>query len=65
MLLLIISKLKRKERIDVFQCKYIIQVNNALSVFNVENEMSMYIAAVFLMVVPLIYAFYINKTVKE
>lgn len=40
-------------------------VNNALSIFNVENEMSMYLASVFLMVVPLIYAFYINKTVKE
>lgn len=40
-------------------------VNNALSIFNVENEMSMYLASVFLMVVPLIYAFYINKIVKE
>lgn len=40
-------------------------VNNALSIFNVENERSMYIAPVFLMVVPLIYAAYINKTVKE
>ena len=27
MLLLIITKLRRKESIDVFQCKYIIQVN--------------------------------------
>jgi len=40
-------------------------VNNALSIFNVENEVSAYIAPIFLMVVPLIYAFYINKTVKE
>ena len=40
-------------------------VNNALSVFNVENEMSAYIAPIFLMVVPLIYALYINKTIKE
>ena len=40
-------------------------VNNALSVFNVENEVSAYIAPIFLMVVPLIYAIYINKKVKK
>jgi len=40
-------------------------VNNALSIFYVENEVSAYIALIFLMVVPLIYAIYINKTVKE
>ena len=40
-------------------------VNNALSVFNVENGVSTYIAPIFLMVVPLIYASYINKKVKE
>ena len=40
-------------------------VNNALSIFNVENKTSMYIAPIFLMVVPLLYAIYINKTVKE
>lgn len=40
-------------------------LNNALSIFNVENKVSLYIAPVFLMVVPIIYAIYINKTVKE
>ncbi len=40
-------------------------LNNALSIFNVENEVSLYIASVFLMVVPLAYAVYINKTIKE
>ncbi len=39
-------------------------LNNALSVFNVENELSMYVAPVFLIVVPLIYAAYINKKEK-
>lgn len=38
---------------------------NSLSVFNVENTVSLYIVPVFLTVVPLIYATYINKTIKE
>ena len=40
-------------------------VNNALSIFNVENTVSLYIAPIFITVVPLVYALYINKTVKE
>lgn len=39
-------------------------VNNALSVFNAENVLSTYIAPVFLMIVPLVYAVYINKKEK-
>ena len=38
---------------------------NSLSIFNVENTMSLYIAPVFLIVIPLVYAIYINKTVRE
>lgn len=38
---------------------------NASSIFNVENKLSLYIAPIVLVVVPLAYAFYINKTVKE
>ena len=38
---------------------------NSLSVFNVENTVSLYIAPVFLTVIPLAYAIYINKTVRE
>ncbi len=38
-------------------------IMNALSVFNIENNM-MYISGIFLIIVPLIYAFYINKKVK-
>ena len=40
-------------------------LNNALSIFNVENTVSSYIAPVFLMIAPLCYAIYINKAIKE
>lgn len=40
-------------------------LNNSFSIFNVENKVSQYIAPVFLMIVPLVYAIYINKTMKE
>ena len=38
---------------------------NSLSIFNVENSTSLYVATVFLIIVPLAYAMYINKTIKE
>ena len=38
---------------------------NALSIFNVENGISLYVSSAFLIFVPLVYAFYINKNVKE
>jgi len=38
---------------------------NSLSIFNVENSKSLYIVPAFLIVVPLVYAIYINKAVKE
>lgn len=38
---------------------------NSFSVFNTENTLSLYIAPVFLTATPLLYALYINKTVKE
>lgn len=38
---------------------------NCFSIFNVENKLSLYIAPIFLIVVPLTYAIYINKTIKE
>lgn len=38
---------------------------NSLSVFNVENTLSLYIAPVVLTVIPLAYAVYINKRVTE
>jgi len=38
---------------------------NAFSIFNIETTVSMYLAPVFLVIVPVVYAIYINKTVKE
>ena len=36
---------------------------NSLSIFNVENALSLYIAPIFLTIIPLAYAVYINKKV--
>ena len=38
---------------------------NSLSIFNVENGISLYVSSTFLIVVPLVYAIYINKNIKE
>ncbi len=38
---------------------------NSLSIFNIENSMSLYIVPIFLIIVPITYAIYINKTIKE
>ncbi len=38
---------------------------NSLSIFNVEKTLSLYIAPIFLTIIPLAYAIYINKKVRE
>jgi len=38
---------------------------NSLSIFNIDNVISSYIVPVFLIILPLVYAVYINRTVKE
>ena len=38
---------------------------NSLSIFNVENSNTMYLASVFLIIVPISYAIYINKNIKD
>ena len=38
---------------------------NSLSIFNTDNVISIYVAPVFLIIVPLVYAVYINRTIKE
>ena len=38
---------------------------NSLSIFNVENGISLYVSSMFLIIVPLAYAVYINKKIKE
>jgi len=37
---------------------------NSLSIFNIENVISLYVSSVFLIIVPWVYAIYINKKVK-
>ncbi len=37
---------------------------NSLSIFNVENSVSLYVSSAFLIIAPLVYALYINKRVK-
>lgn len=50
---------------SIVPCIIAHSVNNSLSVFNEENTLTAYIAPVFLIVFPLVYAMYINKSVKE
>ena len=38
---------------------------NSLSIFNVENGISLYVSSMFLIIGPLVYAIYINKTIKD
>lgn len=38
---------------------------NSLSLFNVENAVSLYVSSIFLIIFPLLYAMYINKNIKE
>jgi len=38
---------------------------NSLSIFNIENIISSYVAPTFLIIVPIVYAIYINKNIKE
>ena len=37
---------------------------NSLSIFNVETTISLYVSSIFLIIVPLVYAVYINRTIK-
>lgn len=50
---------------SIIPCIIVHSVNNALSIFNADNTVSLYVAPIFLIVVPLLYAVYINKTVKD
>ncbi len=44
-----------------FGIGHIINLFNALSVFNVDNKLSVYVIPIFLIVIPVLYALYINK----
>ncbi|MBE7043852.1 MAG: CPBP family intramembrane metalloprotease [Ruminococcaceae bacterium] len=49
---------------SIVPCIIAHSVNNALSIFCIENVLTLYVAPVFLIIVPLVYAMYINKTIK-
>ena len=49
---------------SLFPCIVTHCLVNSLSIFNVQNESMQYVSAIFLTLVPLIYAKYINKTIK-
>ena len=38
---------------------------NSLSIFHVENTISLYVAPVFLVILPLLYALHIYRTIRE
>lgn len=38
---------------------------NALSIFNIDNFISLYVSSSFLIIVPMIYTFYINKNIND
>ena len=38
---------------------------NSLSIFNIDNVVSLYFGSIFLIILPVIYAIYINKTIKD
>lgn len=50
---------------SIVPCIIAHSLNNIFSIFNVENKLSTYIVPVFLVVVSIAYAVYINKTIKE
>lgn len=50
---------------SLIPCIIVHAVVNSLSIFNEENKLSLYIVTVFVVVVSMGYAFYINKTIKE
>ena len=49
---------------SIIPCIIAHSLNNSFSIFNAENEISTYVAPVFLMIVPTIYAIYINQQYK-
>ena len=49
---------------SIIPCIIAHSLNNSFSIFNADNSVSTYIAPVFLMIVPTIYAIYINRQYK-
>ncbi len=49
---------------SIIPCIVAHSFTNALSIFNIENTVSLYLAPLFLIVVPIVYAMYLIKTIK-
>lgn len=49
---------------SVVPCIIAHSLYNSLSIFNIDNTLSMYIEPIVLIIVPIVYALYISKTVK-
>lgn len=49
---------------SIVPCIIAHSLNNSFSIFNTENAVSTYVVPVFLMIVPIVYAIYINKQYK-
>jgi len=50
---------------SLIPCIIVHSLTNSLSIFIVDNAISLYVAPVFLTIVPLVYALYINKHTSE
>lgn len=50
---------------SLIPCIVVHALVNSLSIFNIENKVSLYIAPIFLIIVPIVYATYIHKKIKE
>ena len=50
---------------SLFPCIITHGIINALSIFNIENVVSKYIAPIFLIIIPILYTIYINKKIIE
>lgn len=50
---------------SLWPCIITHSVVNALSIFNIDNTVSLYIAPIILTIVPISYSVYLNKSIKE
>ncbi|MBQ4604788.1 MAG: CPBP family intramembrane metalloprotease [Clostridia bacterium] len=50
---------------SIVPCIIAHSLTNSLSIFNVKNEFTLYVSPVFLIIMPLVYAIYIQKAVKN
>ena len=50
---------------SLWPCIITHSVVNALSIFNIDNTVSLYIAPIILTIIPILYSVYLNKSIKE